>query len=90
MLPLPHIIFPPDEEEKIQETPTQPKITRQLSPTKSAQKTSDRLSPPSQKMVSIRVEKSKDTDTRHLTIPSKVAASSSSDTLTGMSVYHHV
>ncbi|XP_045481694.1 ras-specific guanine nucleotide-releasing factor 1-like isoform X2 [Harmonia axyridis] len=74
------------EEEKIQETPTQPKITRQLSPTKSAQKTSDRLSPPSQKMVSIRVEKSKDTDTRHLTIPSKVAASSSSDTLTEATV----
>ncbi|XP_044765264.1 ras-specific guanine nucleotide-releasing factor 2-like isoform X3 [Coccinella septempunctata] len=75
------------EEEKAQEVAAHSKMARQSSPTKSAQKTSDTLSPPSQKMVSIRVEKSKDSDSRHLTIPtSKVAASSSSDTLTEATV----
>lgn len=73
-----------DEEEKAQEMVPEPKTPKQHSPIKSAQKTSDTLSPPSQKMVSIRVEKSKDIDSRHLTIPSsKVTTSSSSDTLTG-------
>lgn len=58
---------------------TQPRIIRQ-SPT---HKAGDALSPPVQRAISIRVEKiTEPQDTDHLSIP-KVAASSSSETLTG-------
>ncbi|KAJ8918692.1 hypothetical protein NQ315_015012 [Exocentrus adspersus] len=72
-----------DEEES--QDVVQPKIIRH-SPTHS--KVGETLAPPTSKGVSIRVDPAKDTDTepsQHLTIP-KVAASSSSETLTDATV----
>ncbi|KAJ8927238.1 hypothetical protein NQ314_020317 [Rhamnusium bicolor] len=71
-------------EEESQEA-VQPKVVRH-SPTHS--KVGDTLAPPTSKGVSIRVDSAKDTDKeicQHLTIP-KVAASSSSETLTDVTV----
>lgn len=60
----------------------QPRIVWQ-SPTNIQQKSSDSVSPPVQQSIAIKVEKSQEpVDTTHLSIP-KVAASSSSETLTG-------
>lgn len=64
---------------------TRPKIVKE-SPVSIHKKTSDTLSPPMQKTISIRIEKIDKPITEemgcHLSIP-KVAASSSSETLTG-------
>ncbi|KAL3290097.1 hypothetical protein HHI36_023465 [Cryptolaemus montrouzieri] len=77
-----------EERSSALESQAQSKMTKQPSPTKLATKNSDNLTPASPKMVSIRIERSRDDESsRHLAIPtSKVTTSSSSETLTEATV----